>query len=155
MTNVNEMSKVTAMEIMNHGDSSKMPMIKLTVTSDLGEDGTISRSYYLSPFRGYRFQVSGNADGECDYGSSEAIGLGNVVAACDNYKAPSSNRSIYSANDTMMQIIFRSLISNALNQAKVRCEFSIPMGMEDGSWRDDIIDEFIDDTINYIKAQMR
>lgn len=153
--NVNENAKVTTMEIMNHGDSSKMPQLKLMVTSDLGEDGTATRSYYLSPFRGYRFQVSGNADGECDYGSSEVIGLGNVVAACDGYKAPSSNSSIYAANDSMCQIIFRGLIKCALDQAKQRCGFSIPMQMEDDGWRDDIIDEFVDDSINYIKARMR
>ena len=31
------------------------------------------RSYYLTPFRGYRFQVSGSTDGDGDYGSSPVI----------------------------------------------------------------------------------
>lgn len=31
------------------------------------------RSYYLTPFRGYRFQVSGSRDGDGDYGSSPVI----------------------------------------------------------------------------------
>lgn len=31
------------------------------------------RSYYLTPFRGYRFQVSGSRDGVGDYGSSPVI----------------------------------------------------------------------------------
>jgi hypothetical protein len=31
------------------------------------------RSYYLTPFRGYRFQVSGSKDGDGDYGSSPVI----------------------------------------------------------------------------------
>ena len=31
------------------------------------------RSYFLTPFRGYRFQVSGTKDGEGDYGSSPVV----------------------------------------------------------------------------------
>lgn len=31
------------------------------------------RSFYLTPFRGYRFQVSGSIDGDGDYGSSPVI----------------------------------------------------------------------------------
>ena len=31
------------------------------------------RSYYLTPFRGYRFQVSGSRDGDGDYGSSPVV----------------------------------------------------------------------------------
>lgn len=31
------------------------------------------RSYFLTPFRGYRFQVSGSRDGDGDYGSSPVI----------------------------------------------------------------------------------
>ena len=36
-------------------------------------------TYYLSPFRGYKFQVSGTVDGSGDYGSTDAFGLGNIV----------------------------------------------------------------------------
>ena len=31
------------------------------------------RSFYLTPFRGYRFQVSGTKDGDGDYGSSPVV----------------------------------------------------------------------------------
>ena len=31
------------------------------------------RSYFLTPFRGYRFQVSGSRDGDGDYGSSPVV----------------------------------------------------------------------------------
>lgn len=31
------------------------------------------RSYYLTPFRAYRFQVSGSKDGDGDYGSSPVL----------------------------------------------------------------------------------
>lgn len=34
---------------------------------------TDDRSYYLTPFRGYRFQVSGTKDGDGDYGSSPVV----------------------------------------------------------------------------------
>ena len=32
-----------------------------------------NRSYFLTPFRGYRFQVSGSRDGDGDYGSSPVV----------------------------------------------------------------------------------
>ena len=36
---------------------------------------------YLSPFRGYSFQVSGDRDGQGDLGSSQVIGLNNIMDA--------------------------------------------------------------------------
>jgi hypothetical protein len=39
------------------------------------------RKYYLAPFRGYKFQVSGTLDGGGDYGSTEVVGLLNIYNA--------------------------------------------------------------------------
>lgn len=63
-TNANtEMKKVTFGNLTLEGRSG-IPTLELKV-----ED----RSYYLTPFRAYRFQVSGSKDGDGDYGSSPVI----------------------------------------------------------------------------------
>ena len=63
--NTNEMNinKVTFGKITLEG-STGIPTLEIKC-----ED----RSYYLTPFRGYRFQVSGSKDGDGDYGSSPVI----------------------------------------------------------------------------------
>lgn len=61
--NTNEMKKIEFGTITLEGRSG-IPTLELKV-----ED----RSYYLTPFRGYRFQVSGSRDGDGDYGSSPVI----------------------------------------------------------------------------------
>lgn len=38
-----------------------------------------THTYYLSPFRGYGFQVSGGPNGEGSFGRSEFLGLTNIV----------------------------------------------------------------------------
>lgn len=43
------------------------------------DDTTKKPIGYLSPFRGYKFQVSRTSDGSCDLGSSRVIGLGNCI----------------------------------------------------------------------------
>lgn len=40
-----------------------------------------NRNHYLYPFRNYKFQVCRSIEGECDEGSSDVIGLGNVYNA--------------------------------------------------------------------------
>ena len=57
--------------------NNEMPILK--ITKDDG-DG-FRRVGYLSPFRGYRFQVSGTINGSGDYGSSSVVGLAKVLYA--------------------------------------------------------------------------
>ena len=61
---------------------------------------------YLSPFRGYRFQVSGTFEGEGDYGSSEVIGLKNAILKSTG----TSDESLYyrsncNAHDTSIEML--------------------------------------------------
>ena len=61
---------------------------------------------YLSPFRGYRFQVSGTFDGEGDYGSSEVVGLKNAILK----NTGTSDDSLYyrsncKAHDTSIEML--------------------------------------------------
>jgi hypothetical protein len=59
-TNIN---KVTFGKLTLEGRSG-IPTLELKVGD---------RSFYLTPFRAYRFQVSGSKDGDGDYGSSPVI----------------------------------------------------------------------------------
>lgn len=59
-TNIN---KVTFGKLTLEGRSG-IPTLELKVGD---------RSYYLTPFRAYRFQVSGSKDGDGDYGSSPVL----------------------------------------------------------------------------------
>ena len=56
---------------------NKVTFGKLTLEGKTGiptlEIKSGTRSYYLQPFRAYRFQVSGSKDGEGDYGSSPVL----------------------------------------------------------------------------------
>ena len=116
-----------------------MPQLKLT--DDMG-------SFYLVPFRGYCFQVTG-AEGDGDYGSSEVIGLANVIAAFSSYNKSSSNLSIYAQNDDPIKIIFRAFISHALNRANIIIPFKVG-----DKFRQDIIDEFVDNVIDWLHKLM-
>lgn len=44
-----------------------------------------SVNYWLSPFRDYKFQVSGSIDGQGDWGGTEVIGLFNMVEALSSF----------------------------------------------------------------------
>lgn len=61
---------------------------------------------YLSPFRGYRFQVSATFDGQCDYGSSEVIGLKNAILKSKGISAESRYyRSSCNAHNTSIEML--------------------------------------------------
>lgn len=60
----NTIAQATFGEITYEG-FSKIPTIEIKLSS--------GRKGYLSPFRGYCFQVSGNKEGDGDYGSSPII----------------------------------------------------------------------------------
>lgn len=52
----------------------KMPVLEIIITFDLdGETEEVTN--YLSPFRGYAFQVSTELTGGADLGSTEVVGL--------------------------------------------------------------------------------
>ena len=64
-------------------DINTMPHMKITVNDDISGRTRIG---FLAPFRGYRFQVSGNITGDGDYGSSEVVGLARILLA--DYNMP-------------------------------------------------------------------
>ena len=91
------------------------------------EEGKQEREhdYYLSPYRGYRFQVSGDERGGGSYAATPVVGLGNVVLALSNYKAPVSNYSIYANNFTsLIEGIFESFIDSCIDKFESTCDNS-------------------------------
>lgn len=63
MNTTNEMKKIEFGALTLEGRSG-IPTLEIKCGN---------RSYFLTPFRGYRFQVSGSRDGEGDYGSSPVV----------------------------------------------------------------------------------
>lgn len=77
--------------------NGNMPILKITKDND--------RVGYLSPFRGYRFQVSGTIAGSGDYGSSSVVGLAKVLYA--DYSSDKDGTFGYQSNvsDTGAEIL--------------------------------------------------
>ena len=73
---------------MNNNTNEKITFGKLTLEGRSGiptlEIKCGDRSYYLTPFRGYRFQVSGSRDGDGDYGSSPVVHYHELLGGLHN-----------------------------------------------------------------------
>ena len=84
-----------------------MPMLKLK-----GEGG---RSLgYLTPFRGYCFQVSFTAEGNGDKGSTSVVGLGKLAYALKHMSEVCSLSSLYSSNGDSLNLVFGDLAELAI-----------------------------------------
>ncbi len=86
--------------------SGEMPILVLTN----GE-----RKLYLSPFRGYKFQVSNSIEGDWDLGSSRVVGLGNIISSSYDKKG-----DVYASNLTKEGIekyIFELMAKEAIEEA--------------------------------------
>ena len=69
-----------------------MPILKVAcVTNDEKEEEVITG--YLSPFRGYRFQVSATHDGITDLGASDVVGLANLKITSLGVETPTASTS--------------------------------------------------------------
>ena len=86
-----------------HVEEKRIPVMSITITD---EDGN-NKIGYLSPFRGYAFQVSYTKDGSGSYNASPVIGFGNVIKAFDLYRKDIdenglSSLSIYGSNSSLI-----------------------------------------------------
>ena len=93
-------------------EDANIPTLKL-----LDEDGNVYG--YLMPFRGYRFQVAGNVEGSGDHGSSEVVGLANIVtgkySGRDTAKNPAL--SVWASNSSDLVVsILEAFAWNALDE---------------------------------------
>ena len=119
---------------------------------------------YLSPYAGYKFQVSGNADGDWDYGSNEVIGLKNLVetymplggrsSACVSNMSRSESIKYILAQLAYAAVAYYSTGEECTDYGSKVCTVD-PYLFCYGAWRSDEeqgknIDKFIDETYNYI-----
>lgn len=93
-------------------EDANIPTLKL-----LDEDGNVYG--YLMPFRGYRFQVAGNVEGSGDHGSSEVLGLANIVSASFAGRSDAKNPdlSVWASNSSDIRVsLLEALAWNALDE---------------------------------------
>ena len=111
------------LEIITSTDG--FPQLRIPCIDIDGYGDRKEHDYYLSPFRGYRFQISGNERGGYDYASTPVIGLGNVVRACRGYEAPVGSRSsIYSSNfSSIVEGIFELAIDACIGKFNTENSF--------------------------------
>ena len=130
-----------------------MPMMKIPcidIWAEDAEDKVREHDYYLSPFRGYRFQISGDENGSGDYASTPVIGLGNIVLAYNTYKVPNSASSIFASNSSSIAYgIFEAFITSTIDKFESRCDntFSFKNMYE-------IIPQFTEECIKYIEEKV-
>ena len=100
---------------INNGEfveGASIPTLKI-----LDEEGNVRG--YLQPFRGYRFQVSGSVKGDGDHGSSEVLGLANIVTGVFSGRATAKNPdlSIWASNSSDICVsLLEALAWNALDE---------------------------------------
>ena len=86
-------------------DNSYIPELKISVvfpeTTFVTQVGkTIKKpkhtvDYWMSPFRDYRFQVSASIDGHQDCGSTEVIGLSNMITVFEDFECEGPSNVSY------------------------------------------------------------
>lgn len=130
----------------------KFPIMKLEVVDNGGE---VVKTGYLSPFRGYCFQVSGDTEGNGDYGSSGVIGLANVIRGF-NVPRETSKLSIWSSNFSQEKILKILLLGQAYMAVNDWCGDAYLKNAYIGALDDwgQKWTRFIDKTIDYINTKM-
>lgn len=89
----------------------------------------VIRHVWLTPFRGYKFQVSATINGEDDLGSTLVVGLGNIIEAMNAYPGnPTSKSSIYASNYKMPDIthqIFDAMAKSAIMEFQMNANWRL------------------------------
>lgn len=112
---------------------------------------------YLSPFRGYKFQVSKTRKGDWDVASTDVVGLGNIILATENLPTPPNNprlsiyaSNIYYNNGDVARTVFKAMVFQTI--AKLANRFGLIIDIDSVS--DDRINTFCQMTYDYIKSLM-
>lgn len=123
-------------------DGTTMPIVEVICDGGRYEKG------YLTPFRGYRFQVSGTKDGQGDCGSSQVVGLGNIVRTLEKCEPIGKEAtSIYASNTYVLNGVLEDLALLAL------AKFDGSTYLPSECWRE--LEQFICETIDYINGVIR
>ena len=81
------------------------------------------RQYYMTPFRNYKFQVSGNEKGNGDYGSCQVVNLHHIIKVLSATSTPNySNVSWGDKNEkgNIIHEVMKGLANNALMEFVTR-----------------------------------
>jgi hypothetical protein len=123
-----------------YAEGSVMPQLQINIIDNTdSENPVVKRVYYLSPFRLYRFQVSGSLNGSGDYGASPVVGLGNIVGIRPNTPVDTKGFSAFSSNifsDNYGQCIMKSMAYEAIVKF-----YSHRMNLDEIPDRDEIVTE--------------
>ena len=112
---------------------------------------------YLTPFRGYSFQVSGSLEGAGDLGSSQVIGLGNILhAKRDKEGSDLLKRSNLGWNSTIKELlkgqaalaILDFIRSEYIYVRSGSGEYTTSYGEK--VWCNDMLDAFIIEVVHYL-----
>lgn len=106
-----------------------------------------NKKYYIHPFMGYKFQVSGTAEGGGDYGSTEVVGLANIYDGLigeggSNSPARQSNVS----GEHMIAEVYFCMAMTAIAKHARYLNTNIKMNYE----ADEKLRVFIKDCVEYI-----
>lgn len=122
-----------------------VPVLELHVE----DNGRKVNTVYLSPFRGYRFQVSGTLDGVGDYGSTEVVGLGNVLHAkfrrVDGFSGKSNLPMEKMGREMLLWGMSRALLMFCNMQGVIPCNIQ-------DSFLCPTVQEFLDKTIEFLNS---
>jgi len=106
-------------------EDKKMPLLEVVGKDD---NQVVLFTHYLSPFRGYSFQVSRSIGGDHDYASSEVIGLGNIVHMTPQYPEMPNSFSAFASNVSAAfysRAIFKAFATSVLGKYAETIEWQL------------------------------
>ena len=117
------------------------------------------KEIFLSPFRLYKFQVSETLEGSWDLGSSQVVGLGNILSArynpTEKKMAYYSNLSKVETEKYILSLMAKEAIDNAMENANINGEIDTSLFLNyETSGQYKLFREFINATYTYILENM-
>lgn len=137
------------------------PQIEITIPdqNDDPEWDDPNAYLYLSPFRGYSFQVSGGPNGNWSIEDTTVFGLGNLMGMTlnteDNTYPEWSRRSNIEVSDRrMIGLIMQQFVENLLLKVCIRYDGYLPRFDEnqEGLRNSEVVSQFIDATMAWLNA---
>lgn len=109
----------------------------------------IVREGWLSPFRAYRFQVSGSPDGQWDYGSSDVIGLKHCI--CDKNETGYGYQSNYGNVGISKQLMLGQIVLALVQWTKSDADLG-KYNISNITHRDSSMIEFVDKCYEWLTS---
>lgn len=109
----------------------------------------VVNTVYLSPFRGYCFQVSATLKGEGDCGSTNVVGLGNIIHAKFDRVDGFSGRSNVPMNEMGREMLLWGMSRAVLKFCNI--QNVVPCSIQDSFLRP-TVQQFLDMTIEFLNS---